>query len=105
MFCSKLKVCFDFVVGEITIKSPYETCQRHQPGERGSTRAGERDEEQTMEYGQSPKILDFRGFEEFPCPYGKRDSIHHHLLEKESETANVLELRQKLLHTTTSGWW
>ena len=26
--------------------------------------------------------------------YGKSDSIHHHLLEVISETANVLELRQ-----------
>ena len=36
---------------------------------------------------------------------GKRDSIHHHLLEAVSETANVLESRQKLLYTTPSGWW
>ena len=36
---------------------------------------------------------------------GKGDSIHHHLLEAVSETANVLELRQKLLYTTPSGWW
>ena len=36
---------------------------------------------------------------------GKRDSIHHHLLETISETANALELRQQLLHTTPSGWW
>ena len=37
--------------------------------------------------------------------FGKRDSLHHHLLEAVSETANVLELRQKLLYTTPSGWW
>ena len=36
---------------------------------------------------------------------GKRDSIHHHLPDAISETANVLELRQKLLYTTPSGWW
>ena len=36
---------------------------------------------------------------------GKTDSIHHHLLEVTSETANVQELKQKLLYTTTSGWW
>ena len=37
---------------------------------------------------------------------GKRDSIHHHLLEAVSESANVPELRQKLLYTTPSGlWW
>ena len=36
---------------------------------------------------------------------GKRDSIHHHLLEVTFETANVLGLRQKLLYTTPSGWW
>ena len=36
---------------------------------------------------------------------GKRDSIHHHLLGAISETADVLELRQKLLYTTPSGWW
>ena len=46
----------------------------------------------------------------FNCPAnnkntGKRDSIHHHLLEAIPETANVLELRQKLLYTTPSGWW
>ena len=29
---------------------------------------------------------------------GKRDSVHHHLLEVISETANVLESRQKLLY-------
>ena len=40
-----------------------------------------------------------------PMYNGKRDSIHHHLLEATSETANVLELRQKLLYTTLSGWW
>ena len=32
-------------------------------------------------------------------------SIRHHLLEAISETANVLELRQKLLYTTPSEWW
>ena len=37
--------------------------------------------------------------------YGKKDSIHHHLLEAVSKTANVLELRQKLLYTTPSRWW
>ena len=36
---------------------------------------------------------------------GKRDAIHHHLLEATSETTNVLELRQQLLYTTPSGWW
>ena len=36
---------------------------------------------------------------------GKRDSLHHHLLEAVSETANGLELRQKLLYTTPSEWW
>ena len=36
---------------------------------------------------------------------GKRDSIHHHLLEAVSETADVLESRQKPLCTTPSGWW
>ena len=36
---------------------------------------------------------------------GKRDSVHHHLLEVIFETATVLELRQKLPHTTPSGWW
>ena len=36
---------------------------------------------------------------------GKRDSIHHHLLEAISETANVLELKQKLLYTIPFGWW
>ena len=36
---------------------------------------------------------------------GKRDSIHHHLLEVTSETATVLELRRKPLYTTPSGWW
>ena len=36
---------------------------------------------------------------------GKRDSIHHHLLEVTFEITTVLELRQKLLHTTPSGWW
>ena len=33
------------------------------------------------------------------------DSKHHHLLEAVSENANVLELRQQLLHTASSGWW
>ena len=28
-------------------------------------------------------------------PFGKRDSMHHHLLEAISETANVLDLIQK----------
>ena len=37
--------------------------------------------------------------------FGKRDSVHHHLLEAISETANVPELRQKLLYTTPSGCW
>ena len=32
---------------------------------------------------------------------GKRYSIHHHLLKTNSKTANVLELRQTLLYTTT----
>ena len=36
---------------------------------------------------------------------GKRDSIHHHLLEVSFETATVPELKQKLLSTTPSGWW
>ena len=36
---------------------------------------------------------------------GKRDSIHHHLLEVIFETATVPESRQKLLYTTPSGWW
>ena len=36
---------------------------------------------------------------------GKTDSIHHRLLEGTFETANVPELRQKLLYTTPSGWW
>ena len=36
---------------------------------------------------------------------GKRDSIHHHLLEPISETANVVESKRKLLYTTPSGWW
>ena len=36
---------------------------------------------------------------------GKRDSIHHHLLDVILETATVPELRQKLLHTNLSGWW
>ena len=37
--------------------------------------------------------------------YGKRDSIHHHLLEVTFETANVLELKPKLLHAAPSWWW
>ena len=37
--------------------------------------------------------------------YGKRDSIHHHLPEANSEAANVQELSQKLLYTTPFGWW
>ena len=36
---------------------------------------------------------------------GKRDSIHHHLLEAMYEATYMLELRQKLLYTTPSGWW
>ena len=36
---------------------------------------------------------------------GKRDSIHHHLLEAASKTANELEFRQKLPNATPSGWW
>ena len=41
-----------------------------------------------------------------PCVIsGKRDSIHHHLLEVTFETATVPESRQKLLDTTRSGWW
>ena len=36
---------------------------------------------------------------------GKRDSLHHHLLEVMFETATVPELRQTLLYTTPSGWW
>ena len=43
-----------------------------------------------------------------PCGeslHGKTDSIHHHLLEVISETANVLESRQTFLYTTPSGWW
>ena len=36
---------------------------------------------------------------------GKRDSIHHHLLEVIFETATVPELRQTILYTTPSGWW
>ena len=39
----------------------------------------------------------------FETIFGKRDSTHHHLLEAISETAKVLELRQKLLYTTPSG--
>ena len=33
---------------------------------------------------------------------GKRDSMHHHLLEVAVERQ---KLRQKLLYTTPSGWW
>ena len=36
---------------------------------------------------------------------GKRDSIHHHLLEVTFETTNVLESRQQPLYTNPSGWW
>ena len=36
---------------------------------------------------------------------GKRDSIHHHLLEVIFETATLPELGLKLLYTTSSGWW
>ena len=36
---------------------------------------------------------------------GKRDSIHHHLLEGTFETATVLELREKPLYSAPSGWW
>ena len=50
-----------------------------------------------VEARDAPQPIDLR--------YGKRDSIHRHLLEAVSETANVLELRQKLLYTTPSGWW
>ena len=32
--------------------------------------------------------------------FGRKDSVHRPLLEAISETANVLELRQKFLHTT-----
>ena len=35
---------------------------------------------------------------------GKIDSIHHHLQDASSETANVLELKQKLLYTTPARW-
>ncbi len=39
-------------------------------------------------------------------PIGKTDSIHHHHhLKGDFETATVLELRQKPLYTTPSGWW
>ena len=31
------------------------------------------------------------------CAYGRRDAIHHHLLEVTFETATVPESRQKLL--------
>ena len=34
---------------------------------------------------------------------GKRDSIHHHLLEVSFETATIPELRQQLLYTTLLG--
>ena len=37
--------------------------------------------------------------------YGKTDSIHHHHLKGNFETATVPELRQKPLYTTPSGWW
>ena len=37
-------------------------------------------------------------------PVGKIYFIHHHLPEATSETANVLELRQKLLYNTPSRW-
>ena len=33
--------------------------------------------------------------DEKPAQAGRKDSIHHHLLEAVSETADVLELRQK----------
>ena len=36
---------------------------------------------------------------------GKTDSIHHHHLKGNFETATVPELRQKPLYTTPSGWW
>ena len=36
--------------------------------------------------------------------FWEESSIHHHLQEAISETANVLELRQKLPYTTPSGW-
>ena len=36
---------------------------------------------------------------------GKRDSMYHRLLEVISETATVLESRQKLLYITPSRWW
>ena len=36
---------------------------------------------------------------------GKGDPIHHHLLDVISETATMLESRQKPLYTTPSGWW
>ena len=42
------------------------------------------------------------------CTYiilGKTDSIHHHHLKGNFETATVPELRQKPLYTTPSGWW
>ena len=41
---------------------------------------------------------------EWQCMYGKRESIHRHLLEVICETATVPELRQKLLYTTPPGW-
>ena len=37
--------------------------------------------------------------------YGKRDSIHHHLLEGIFGDETLPELRQKPLHTTPLGWW
>ena len=40
-----------------------------------------------------------------PCFIGKTDSIHHHHLKGNFETATVPELRQKPLYTTPSGWW
>ena len=42
---------------------------------------------------------------DFYCLSGKRASIHRHPLEAISETATVLELRQRILYTTPSGWW
>ena len=36
--------------------------------------------------------------------FGKRDSIHHHLLEVTSETATAPDLRRKPLYATPSGW-
>ena len=31
--------------------------------------------------------------------------MHHHLLETNSEIATALELIEKLMNTTPSGWW